>query len=88
MAGSPTSIENQIDSFLEQFNRSGSRNIVEEHDRHTYTSNISHSCSANLDLEVYEAGKSFFLFIFFLLYQKSINSNKMKIFFFSLAINN
>ncbi|KAF3425324.1 hypothetical protein E2986_10977 [Frieseomelitta varia] len=57
MASSPTSIENQIDSFLEQFKRSASRAMEESH-RSSYnacSSSISHSRSGNLDLELLEA---------------------------------
>ena len=59
MASSPTSIENQIDSFLEQFKRSASRAMEDSH-RSTYnacSSSVSHSQSGNLDLEILEAGK-------------------------------
>lgn len=58
MANSPTSIENQIDSFLEQFKRSASR-AMEDNARGSYnaSSSISRSRSGNLDLEVFEAGK-------------------------------
>ncbi|XP_008211520.1 guanine nucleotide exchange factor DBS isoform X2 [Nasonia vitripennis] len=57
MAGSPTSIENQIDSFLEQFKRSASRAMEEHHRRSSLynASSISRSRSGNLDLEVLEA---------------------------------
>ncbi|XP_014604123.1 PREDICTED: guanine nucleotide exchange factor DBS-like isoform X2 [Polistes canadensis] len=59
MASSPSSIENQIDSFLEQFKRSASRAMEESH-RSAYSnacgsSNISRSRSGNLDLELLEA---------------------------------
>ncbi|XP_043285337.1 guanine nucleotide exchange factor DBS-like isoform X3 [Venturia canescens] len=56
MATSPTSIENQIDSFLEQFKRSASRAMEDTH-RSSYnaSSSISRSRSGNLDLEVLEA---------------------------------
>ncbi|XP_057332899.1 guanine nucleotide exchange factor DBS-like isoform X1 [Microplitis mediator] len=56
MANSPTSIENQIDSFLEQFKRSASR-AMEDNARGSYnaSSSISRSRSGNLDLEVFEA---------------------------------
>ena len=58
MATSPTSIENQIDSFLEQFKRSATRAMEDTH-RSSYnaSSSISRSRSGNLDLEVLEAGK-------------------------------
>ncbi|KAH0549140.1 hypothetical protein KQX54_006517 [Cotesia glomerata] len=58
IANSPTSIENQIDSFLEQFKRSASR-AMEDNARGSYnaSSSISRSRSGNLDLEVLEAGK-------------------------------
>ncbi|KAK0078020.1 hypothetical protein PV325_003156 [Microctonus aethiopoides] len=56
MANSPTSIENQIDSFLEQFKRSGTK-VMDDTVRGNYNvnSNISRSRSDNLDLEVLEA---------------------------------
>ncbi|XP_044580214.1 guanine nucleotide exchange factor DBS-like isoform X6 [Cotesia glomerata] len=56
IANSPTSIENQIDSFLEQFKRSASR-AMEDNARGSYnaSSSISRSRSGNLDLEVLEA---------------------------------
>ncbi|XP_015596435.1 guanine nucleotide exchange factor DBS isoform X2 [Cephus cinctus] len=56
MASSPTSIENQIDSFLEQFKRTASRAMEETH-RISYnaSSSISRSRSGNLDLEILEA---------------------------------
>ncbi|XP_034943713.1 guanine nucleotide exchange factor DBS-like isoform X2 [Chelonus insularis] len=56
MANSPTSIENQIDSFLEQFKRSASR-AMDDVARGSYnaSSSISRSRSRNLDLEVLEA---------------------------------
>lgn len=62
MASSPTSIENQIDSFLEQFKRSASRAMEETgaHRSSSYnacSSSISRSRSGNLDLELLEAGK-------------------------------
>lgn len=67
MAGSPTSIENQIDSFLEQFKRSASRAMEETAAHHrssgsynACSSSISRSRSGNLDLELLEAGKSSF----------------------------
>ncbi|KAK0159528.1 hypothetical protein PV327_010978 [Microctonus hyperodae] len=55
MANSPTSIENQIDSFLEQFKRSGTK-VMDDTVRGNYnvSSNISRSRSDNLDLEVLE----------------------------------
>lgn len=64
MAGSPTSIENQIDSFLEQFKRSASRAMEEHHRRSSLynASSISRSRSGNLDLEVLEAGEIFMQF--------------------------
>lgn len=79
MACSPTSIENQIDSFLEQFKRSASRAMEETHHHHQHhqrssiynASSISRSRSGNLDLEVLEVGKSAFVFIFFLSQQWS-----------------
>ncbi|XP_031842251.1 guanine nucleotide exchange factor DBS isoform X1 [Nomia melanderi] len=57
MASSPTSIENQIDSFLEQFKRSASRAMEESHrsSYHACSSNISRSRSGNLDLEILDA---------------------------------
>jgi len=65
MASSPTSIENQIDSFLEQFKRSASRAMEETAAHHqrsgsynACSSSISRSRSGNLDLELLEAGKS------------------------------
>lgn len=65
MAGSPTSIENQIDSFLEQFKRSASRAMEETAAHHrrsgsynACSSSISRSRSGNLDLELLEAGES------------------------------
>jgi len=64
MASSPTSIENQIDSFLEQFKRSASRAMEEtaahHHRSSSYnacSSSISRSRSGNLDLDLLEAGK-------------------------------
>ena len=64
MASSPTSIENQIDSFLEQFKRSASRAMEETAAHHqrsgsynACSSSISRSRSGNLDLELLEAGK-------------------------------
>ncbi|EFN76967.1 hypothetical protein EAI_08469 [Harpegnathos saltator] len=65
MASSPTSIENQIDSFLEQFKRSASR-AMEDTGQHPPppvpsgynacgSSSISHSRSGNLDLEMLDA---------------------------------
>ncbi|KAM0731219.1 hypothetical protein ACS0PU_002279 [Formica fusca] len=63
MASSPTSIENQIDSFLEQFKRSASRAMEETTAAHrpssynACSSSISRSRSGNLDLELLEAGK-------------------------------
>ncbi|EZA58345.1 hypothetical protein X777_01302 [Ooceraea biroi] len=65
MASSPTSIENQIDSFLEQFKRSASRAMEETHAAHHHhpgsynacSSSISRSRSGNLDLELLEAGE-------------------------------
>ncbi|KAL2737677.1 guanine nucleotide exchange factor DBS-like isoform X1 [Vespula squamosa] len=61
MASSPSSIENQIDSFLEQFKRSASRAMEESH-RSAYSnacgsSSISRSRSGNLDLELLEADR-------------------------------
>ncbi|KYN32422.1 hypothetical protein ALC56_13279 [Trachymyrmex septentrionalis] len=63
MASSPTSIENQIDSFLEQFKRSASRAMEETAAHHqrsgsynACSSSISRSRSGNLDLELLEAG--------------------------------
>ncbi|CAD6221840.1 GSCOCG00005177001-RA-CDS [Cotesia congregata] len=58
IANSPTSIENQIDSFLEQFKRSASR-AMEDNARGSYnaSSSISRSRSGNLDLEVLEAAR-------------------------------
>ncbi|KMQ92486.1 guanine nucleotide exchange factor dbs-like isoform x1 protein, partial [Lasius niger] len=61
MASSPTSIENQIDSFLEQFKRSASRAMEETAAHHrsgsynACSSSISRSRSGNLDLELLEA---------------------------------
>jgi len=64
MASSPTSIENQIDSFLEQFKRSASRAMEETAAHHqrsssynACSSSISRSRSGNLDLDLLEAGK-------------------------------
>lgn len=66
MASSPTSIENQIDSFLEQFKRSASR-AMEDTGQHPPpvssgynacgSSSISRSRSGNLDLEMLDAGE-------------------------------
>lgn len=58
MASSPTSIENQIDSFLEQFKRSASRAMEEHHHVPGLYSaaSITHNHCDNLDLEVLEAG--------------------------------
>jgi hypothetical protein len=68
MASSPTSIENQIDSFLEQFKRNASRAMEETHAVHHHpgsynacSSSISRSRSGNLDLELLEAGESIHL---------------------------
>ena len=75
MASSPTSIENQIDSFLEQFKRSASRAMEDSH-RSTYnacSSSVSHSQSGNLDLEILEAGK----------FSKSCNFKTIHCFFLS-----
>ncbi|XP_014215398.1 guanine nucleotide exchange factor DBS-like isoform X2 [Copidosoma floridanum] len=58
MDGSPTSIENQIDNFLEQFKRSGSLAMEDHHHWRSSlynVSSISHSYSGNLDLEILEA---------------------------------
>ncbi|XP_011505460.1 PREDICTED: guanine nucleotide exchange factor DBS-like [Ceratosolen solmsi marchali] len=58
MADSPTNIENQIDSFLEQFNRNTSGTMQKHHHHRSSlynVSNISPSRSANFDLEIFEA---------------------------------
>ncbi|XP_011297911.1 guanine nucleotide exchange factor DBS isoform X2 [Fopius arisanus] len=55
MASSPTTIENQIDSFLEQFKRSATKAMEETHRNYHASSSISRSRSGNLDLEVLEA---------------------------------
>lgn len=68
MASTPTSIENQIDSFLEQFKRSASRAMEETQKRTSYNASsslsISRSQSANLDIEILENGKWKLNFIF------------------------
>lgn len=61
MASSPAaSIENQIDSFLEQFKRSATRAMEDRSVRsNNNASSITRSRSENLDLEILEAGKKF-----------------------------
>ncbi|XP_012278425.1 guanine nucleotide exchange factor DBS isoform X1 [Orussus abietinus] len=57
MASTPTGIENQIDSFLEQFRRGASRAMDDSHRSSYHASNslsLSRSRSDNLDLDLLE----------------------------------
>jgi hypothetical protein len=80
MAESPTNIENQIDSFLEQFKQITPETIKEPHHKNSLNiaNIISHSCISNLDIQTPETGKTLGF---------CINFNKTSVFSLTLLMH-